>query len=173
MEQIWKSIDGFDNYEVSNAGQVREMTGKMCNQYDNGIGYLMVSLKGNDGKWKMRYIHRLVAEAFIPNPNNYDMVNHRDECKSNNQVNNLEWCDAKYNNNYGTIVQRGLKTKRDKNTSNAEKAVACLSNGKIVKVFKSINESARQLNTSAGNICSCIKGERKTCCGYTWETIEV
>lgn len=170
MEQIWKDIDS--TYQISSAGQVRDKTGKIRNQYDNGGGYYMVNLKDENGNWVMKYVHILVATAFKPNPYNLPEVNHIDEDKTNNCADNLEWCSRQYNNSYGTTIERGLQTKKERKSSNAEKAVACYKNGKLVNTYKSIQEAARQLNTNAGNICSCIKGDRHTCCGFTWEAVE-
>lgn len=109
MEQeIWKPVDGFEDlYEVSNLGRVKSLnyhlTGKerIIKPFKNKKGYLRVNLFRN-GKQKKFLVHRLVATAFIPNPNNLPQVNHRDEVKTNNFVENLEFCDAKYNANYGT-----------------------------------------------------------------------
>ena len=109
MDEIWKPVCGFeDKYEVSNLGRVRSLNFrnkkndiKLLTPLDNGKGYLQVRLSR---KWHK--VHRLVAKAFIPNPNNYDEINHKDENKSNNKVDNLEWCSRKYNVNYGN---RNLK----------------------------------------------------------------
>ena len=112
---MWKDIKGFDNYEVSTEGQVRNITtGHILKPRDNGRGYLEVGLHTNK-KRTHKYIHRLVAEAFIPNPNNKPEVNHIDEDKTNNSVNNLEWLTHKENNNYGT------KNERMKNNSSWRK----------------------------------------------------
>ena len=110
-----------------------------------------------EGKRKTNYIHRLVAEAFIPNPDNLPQVNHKDENKQNNCVNNLEWCDAKYNINYGTRIER------------ISKPVYCI---ELDRTFKSQVEAARELGINQGNISSCLTGKLKTVGGYHFRYAE-
>ena len=112
MKEIWKDIEGYEGrYQVSNFGNVKSLnykhTGeeKIMQSCKDKIGYLHIKLFMN-GKPKMYKVHRLVAQAFIPNSNNYPQVNHKDENKINNNVNNLEWCTAKYNSNFGTRKER-------------------------------------------------------------------
>lgn len=111
-KEIWKDIQGYEGlYQVSNLGNVKNKIQpylkqeKIYKKFSNSNGYLFVGLR-KDKKRKFKYIHRLVAEAFIPNPNNLPQINHKDENKQNNCVNNLEWCTNKYNQNYGTIKER-------------------------------------------------------------------
>lgn len=109
MVEVWKPIVGYEGrYEVSNLGMVRQGE-KSVSQYKDGKGYLRVFLC-KDGKQRNVKVHRLVALAFIPNPDNLPCVNHKDEVKTNNQVDNLEWCDWKYNINYGTGKYRAAMT---------------------------------------------------------------
>lgn len=111
MEEIWKDIKGYEGkYQVSNYGSVKTLNYRRTGTArllipKNDKGYLAVGLYKN-GKRKMFLIHRLVAEAFIPNPENLPQVNHIDEDKTNNYVENLEWCTQSYNNNYGTRLKR-------------------------------------------------------------------
>ena len=117
MQEVWKDIVGYENlYQISNLGNVKSVEKyvnsclkhntkikrkeKMLKQY-NKSGYLQVALSKNGIKMFF-LVHRLVAQAFIPNPNNLPQINHKDENKQNNNINNLEWCDRKYNCNYGT-----------------------------------------------------------------------
>lgn len=100
IEELWKDINGYDYpYQVSNFGRIKGMKGFM-KPYDNGYGYLVVELKQNKKSKHLR-VHRLVANAFIPNPLNFPEVNHIDEDKHNNFVGNLEWCTSSYNKTYG------------------------------------------------------------------------
>lgn len=122
MIEEWRTIFGYEGlYEVSSYGRVRSLDryvvdslgnrrfykGKVLSPIKDKVGYLSVKLQeGNKHN-----IHRLVAQAFIENPDNLPQVNHKDEDKSNNRVDNLEWCDSKYNNNYGTRIERFINTK--------------------------------------------------------------
>lgn len=99
--EIWKSIQDYEGlYEVSNKGRVRNCKGKIKSMYKNNKGYLCLSLHYK-GKTHHPTIHRLVAKAFILNPNNYNQVNHKDYDKSNNTIDNLEWCNQRYNYDEG------------------------------------------------------------------------
>ena len=114
MTEIWKNIEGYEGkYQVSNFGQVKSMIGqeKVLHPKKHRTGHLQIGLH-KDKKRKTMYIHRLVAQAFIPNPDNLPCVNHKDENPNNNNVDNLEWCTQKYNCNYGTRVDRIMETKK-------------------------------------------------------------
>ena len=110
MEE-WKEVPGYEGlYEVSNTGNVKSLIkNKIIKGFINRCGYRLVGLSKN-GILKRFQVHRLVAQVFIPNPYNLPMVNHKDEDKSNNRVDNLEWCDAKYNIHYGTRSDKVKKT---------------------------------------------------------------
>ena len=121
--EVWKKIEGFETYSVSTMGNVRnDITGRVlrpvCNRKSGN--YRMVVLHSN-GKQHMFLVHRLVALAFIPNPNNLPTVNHKDENPSNNSVDNLEWMSRKDNNNYGTRNQRLSESKKGKSFSEEHK----------------------------------------------------
>ena len=124
IEEIWRPIEGYEGlYEVSNTGRVRSVDryvktcygsyrlykGKVLSLVITSYGYFVVSLHFN-GKQNTIKVHRIVAQAFIPNPDNLPEVNHKDEVKTNNNVDNLEWCDSKYNNSYGSKIERQKKT---------------------------------------------------------------
>lgn len=114
MTEIWKNIEGYEGkYQVSNLGRVKSMIGqeKVLHPKKHRNGHLQIGLH-KDKKRKTMYIHRLVAQAFIPNPDNLPCVNHKDENPNNNNVDNLEWCTQKYNCNYGTRVDRIMETKK-------------------------------------------------------------
>lgn len=114
MEEIWKDVIGYEGYyQVSNLGRVRSnFDGHIMSQYQGNTGYMYLRLgKCNYDKKKLRMVHRLVAEAFIPNPNNLPFISHKDETKTNNYADNLEWVSAKENNNMPKHKKR-ISTKR-------------------------------------------------------------
>ena len=163
MEEIWKDIEGYEGlYQVSNLGRVKSLkynkTGRerILKIDKNKNGYLYILLYKNN-KRKHYRIHRLVANAFIENPNNYPYINHKDECKSNNNVNNLEWCSPKYNINHGTCIKRRVEKQ--------SKQVYCLEDDTI---YKSITECGKILQLSIGNISSVLNRRRKHTKGYTF-----
>ena len=129
-KEEWKAIQGYEGiYEVSNFGNVRSVDryldckiknvnkhlwkGRIISQQKRKDGRLTVALYSHS-KRKRMLVHRVVADAFIPNPNNYPCINHKDENPANNKVENLEWCTYKYNNNYGTFAERRRKTMEEK-----------------------------------------------------------
>lgn len=116
INEIWKDCKGYEGlYQVSNLGRVWniKLQRYLKGSYDKD-GYIRVNLTAKNGKVKTERVHRLVALVFLDNPNNYPQVNHKDENKGNNCVDNLEWCDAKYNINYGTRNDRMAKTQSRK-----------------------------------------------------------
>lgn len=114
INEIWKPINGYPGYWISNFGRVKsfkqdKINGRILTPTKSTKGYLQLDISVDGRKRQHRVhlsIHRLVAEAFIPNPNNLPQVNHKDENKENNCVDNLEWCDNWYNAHYGTHIQR-------------------------------------------------------------------
>ena len=120
MQEIWKDIEGYEGfYQVSNKGRVKSLKRKICsnsNHKYNTLSEKLLKLSGGgkyiqvilckDGKTSAKLVHRLVAQAFIPNPNNYPVINHKDENKKNNDVRNLEWCTYKYNNEYNGRIDK-------------------------------------------------------------------
>ena len=176
MEEIWKDIKGYEDlYKISNFGKVKSLnyhlTGKdrILKYGINTQGYLFVQLSKN-GKVKTFGIHRLVAQTFIENPENLPQVNHIDEDKTNNKVSNLEWCTAKYNNNYGTRVHKMICTQL--NRKDLSKAVLQFDlNGNFIKEYCSSREAARTLGNRdfCGNISRCSNGIIKTAYGYKWK----
>lgn len=166
MEE-WKDIKGYEGlYQVSNIGRVRRVkSGRVLIGFRCGGGYLYVILYKNETR-KNYSVHRLVAQAFIPNPNNLPQVNHKDEDKTNNRIENLEWCTNQYNCNYGTHNKRIGKAHI--NHLALSKAVLCVETG---VVFPSASEVERFINRigAQGNISACCLGKRKSAYGYHWE----
>lgn len=166
MERIWKDIDGTNGmYQISNYGEVKSFTkfknGDLLKPSNFSNGYLFVHIKRN-GQRRSNLVHRLVAEAFIPNPERFPQVNHKDENKKNNRADNLEWCDNRYNNIYGTKNQRAS----EKNKISHCIPVVCI---ELNKTFKSAKEAARFVNKSGTNITRACKNIYRTCGGYHWE----
>lgn len=138
-------------------------------QRDKRMGYLCVTLN-IDGKIVQRSVHRLVAQAYIPNPNNYPMVNHKDENPQNNHKDNLEWCDAKYNNNYGNrILKMSIK---QRNRSDCSRAVLQFGkDGNFIARYPSTAEVERQLkirNSQISGVCN-HRPSYHTAGGYIWK----
>ena len=171
MEEIWKDIKGYEGlYKISNFGNVKSLNIKRNRKLSiTRHGYLYVDLSKNDVR-KHFYVHRLVAAAFIDNPDNLPQVNHIDEDKTNNCVSNLEWCDRKYNNNYGKRVHRIICTQL--NRKDVSKAVLQFDlNGNFIKEYCSSREAARTLGNRdfSVNISKCSNGIIKTAYGYKWK----
>lgn len=173
MKEEWRDIKENPNYMVSNMGRVKSLnyrrTGKekILKPSTNTNGYLFINLYKN-GKQKNCTIHRLVAKAFIPNPDNLPFINHKSEIKSQNNVENLEWCDTLYNNNFGTRNDRMADTKRNGSQSKSV-LQKDIETDEIIAEFPSTMEIERQLGYSNGNISQCCNGKRKQAYGYKWQ----
>ena len=173
LNEIWKPIKGYEGlYEVSNLGRVKSLVRngtilkeRILNQFIVK-NYLKTNLR-NKGQ-KQYYVHRLVAEAFLPIPNElkqyigtrYLQVNHKDENPLNNIVSNLEWCTASYNTNYGTRNERvALKESKIVLQYDLE--------GNFIKEWKSTRECDRN-GFNQGAVAACCRGERQQAYGYKW-----
>lgn len=204
MEEVWKDIKFIDTdgtsydytglYQVSNLGRVRSLD-RTIERMNNGVfsksrlrgrvlnshcvkEYLHVVLY-KDGKRKEFRVHRLVAHMFVENPNanEFSIVNHRDENKINNHASNLEWCDTKYNANYGSAIDRRIESfkkswkynDRDFALKQSRSVVGVhVKTGEVVE-FEMIKEAMQFLGLkSQSEITKCCKGKQKTCGGYTW-----
>jgi len=152
MIEKWAIIKKYPLYEVSSYGRIRRRkTGRIRRPVKIKNGYMTVMFV-KDKRYCLEYIHRLVAEAFIPNPEELFYVNHKDRVKSNNNAENLEWCSAKYNVQYSLpreVCQYSL-------------------DGKLINVFASIREAERALGVGHGRIDLCARGDAKTAHGYLW-----
>lgn len=191
--EYWRDIKGYEGlYQVSNYGRVRSLDryikrngGKLWLKKGTILnttkkqGYYTVNL-WKDGSNKFYNVHRLVAEAFIPNPYNLPCVNHKDEDKTNNSVwvngdgtvdlekSNLEWCDYQYNNTYGTSRIR-TSNKLKYNNCASKSIIQFDIDGNFIKEWVSASLVERELGILKPNICKCCKGERKSAGGYIWK----
>ena len=151
-----KDIKGYENlYGITSCGRVWSYKSKRFLKPQDNKGYLRVELH-KDGVAKKYSIHRLVAEAYIPNPEGKEQVNHKDEIKTHNWVGNLEWATAAENTNYGTRNQR------------VSKAVYCV---ELDRTFPSQSNAARELGLYPNNISRCCNGSLKTTGGYHWRFV--
>lgn len=162
MKEVWKPIKEYEGlYEVSNLGRVNSLKGNIIIKPALNKGYLRLVLYKN-GKKKNKTIHQLVAEAFVDNPNNYSCINHINEIKTDNRVENLEWCDNNYNDNYGTRNERIAK-------GLSKKIVQLDSNNNYIKTWENASDVERMIGINQGNIRSCCKNIRKSAGGYIWK----
>lgn len=167
--EIWKDIRGYEGlYQISSLGNIKSYPKKyqhnsivVLKPSTNQYGYKYIGLYKNKER-KSYLIHRLVAEAFIPNPNNLPQINHKDENKQNNCVDNLEWCSNEYNASYGTRNIRSSITQGTK-INQYDK------NNNYITSYHSINEAAKKTGISEGNISSVVQGRRKSAGGFIWE----
>ena len=159
--EIWRDIPGYLGvYQVSNFGNVRRCGRKQNLCYVKRNGYLVVHLSNVNAK--LYYIHRLVALAFVPNPDGLPQINHKNEIKTDNRAENLEWCTAKYNNAYGTGRERAAKSH--------SKAVGQYTTGGILVATYDRIKDAREKYGS--HIFSVLAGRRKTAGGFIWKNIQ-
>ena len=173
-QEEWRDIQGFEGcYQVSNMGRVRSISrivrsgknkqrrtnGRVLTPWKTKHGYLSVAL----GRREKQSIHRLVAKAFIPNPNNYPDVNHKDEDKSNNNLSNLEWCNHSYNALYGTCQERLLKHK------NTPVEMIDKETHKVLALFESMKIAMRETGVNKVTISAVCRGIRRTGGGYLWK----
>lgn len=170
MDEIWKDKKDYEGlYQVSNWGRVKSFKfGKerILKQFTNNDGYLQVHLCKN-GKLKTFLVHRLVAEAFLDNPNNLPQVNHKDENPQNNNVENLEFCSAKYNTNFGTRNKRIS----DKNTNGklSKPVLQFTLDGQFVKEWPSVRQAEREGGFNQSHITDCCRGKIKTHKNFIWK----
>lgn len=173
--EIWKDIAGYEGmYQVSNHGRVKSLDRKVWNgnvyfvksgrilKPKTATGYSRVELIGKDF-----YIHRLVAQAFISNKNSDPQVNHKDEKKGNNHHLNLEWCSQRYNNNYGTAIQR--RTEKLKGVMINNKPIEKYSSdGCLLNTYESACRAANENKIDNSSICKVANHKAKQAGGFIW-----
>lgn len=178
MKEIWKDVEGYEGfYQVSNLGRVRSLDryvngnhitcdfqfakGKMLKLKNNRLGYPTVMLRKN-GTFKTVLVHRLVAKAFIPNPNNLPYINHKDENPTNSAVTNLEWCTPIYNLKYSNVFERI-------NSSKFRKVIQFDMNMNEIKRWDSLKSAAAFVGVAQQNISRCCRGRCCSCGGFKWK----
>lgn len=181
--EIWLPVKNFEGlYEVSNFGNVRSLSriveypnkgkrlfyGKLLSirQNKKRANYCEVKLK-NQKIVKNYKIHRLVAEAFLNNEKNFSCVNHKDFDTTNNKLENLEWCNHKYNNDYSKINRKDMKGKYGR------KIIAYDLNNNYIGTYGSVREAGRQLECFGQNICLNLSGKIKKCKNYIFKDVEI
>jgi hypothetical protein len=163
-DEKWKvvPIKEYNSYKISNHGRIKNSKDKILNPY-NISGYKVIQLS-SDGKTKNLKMHRLVAMAFIPNPNNYSIVNHIDENKVNNHISNLEWVTSSQN------IKHSIKESRLE--ANGKKVQQISIDGKFIKEWSYIAKAGKELGISAKTISSVCRGIGQTAGGYKWKFID-
>lgn len=160
-KEIWKQIENYPNYYVSNYGNVLSKSKNksiLLKKSKNHRGYWTVRLYNKEG-WKQKFVHRLVALGFIPNPKNAPQINHKDGNKENNCVENLEWCTNKENQIH-SYANRLRKLKIVQQYSK---------NGELLNEYISVAEASRKTKIGKNNISNCIYNFSKTAGGYIWK----
>ena len=160
--ETFVKIEGFENYEVSNLGKVRNMkTGKILKTSLNNNGYLGLRLCGHD-KRKYLLLHRIIAIAFIDNHEEKPCVNHIDENKLNNDLSNLEWCTERENSIHGTRTKRVAEKL-------SQKVIQLDLNDNVLSEFESMHQAERETGVALSSISSCCNGKRKSAGGFKWK----
>lgn len=172
MQEIWKDIEGYEGlYKISNLGRImsfrdnprsKQKGPHLLNPSILNKGYEHVTLYRGPSDRKHFLVHVLVAKTFLPNPNNYPCVNHKDEVKTNNCADNLEWCTYGYNNSYGTARIRA-RAKRSKRVSQYTM------NGEWLATYFNAETAAEISGTTASSIHYCCKGKGEYSKGYIWK----
>jgi hypothetical protein len=187
MDEIFKDIEGFNNYEVSNKGTVRRKPREYKSPQYNGIksdyyyfkqrkdkdGYLDVGIRDNNGKRKYIRVHRLVAITFLPNHNNFPVVNHKNGIKDDNRASNLEWCTISYNTKHAfeKLGRKGHNGGMNKKVLKLDRHTL-----EVVGEYESLKEASLSIGVNQINITKCIEREKRdvdaTCGGFKWKLVD-
>ena len=182
MEEIWKPIKGYEElYEISNIGRVKSLpkvvdlgfakqnrVEKFLRPIPDGKGYLMVWLFKNQVK-KMWKVHRLVADAFIPNPHSKPQVDHINADKTDNRLCNLRWCTEKENFHNPISYKRNSESKFECKNHHAKSVEQYAINGDYIKTWSCINDVKRELGFHHSHISQCCSGKRNVAYGFIWK----
>lgn len=161
----WETVQEYDRYEVNALGEIRHKNRKrILKPRSNPGGYLYVSFNIN-GKRRNYAVHRIVASAFIDNPDRLPEVNHKDHNRQNNNVDNLEWVSSSANKSHANK----LSTNRH---SRGKKISQYTKQGEYIKTFPTITEAAQEIGLTIGAISNCASGRSKTSGGYIWKFAE-
>lgn len=176
--ELWKEVKGWEGiYQISNYGRVkscyryvkqsngrvRHYKEKIMKCFFTKRKYVRLSLE-KDGFKRKYFVHQLVAMTFIENPNNYEQINHKDENPTNNTVDNLEWCNAKYNINYGSRIER-IKIISTNNPKNSKPVLQYTFDGQFVKEYPSVMETRRLFGNHVSEVCN---HQCMSVYGYYW-----
>lgn len=165
MKEIWKVMKEHNGYEISNYGKIKTIkTQRIRKTTINNKGYEQIIIY-IDKKPKSFYVHRLVANNFIKNPNNYKEINHINENKLDNRACNLEYCNTKYNCNYGDRNIKIINSKRHTFKTIIQKDKS----NNVIKIWKDIIEIQENTKYNKHNIYKCCEGKYKYAYGYKWE----
>lgn len=188
-QEEWRDIKGLEGrYQVSNLGRVRSVSrwvnnnggkryveSRILSLTSKPNGYICIRIRNPQS---CNYVHRLVAEAFLPNPDNLPCINHKDEDRTNNRVDNLEWCTAKYNVNYGqhnAKVIESLKNSEKRKSFYKRRSKGVIQfdpdTNEIIKEWESVN-STKQAGYNISAISMCCNNLRRSAYGYGWRFIE-
>lgn len=181
----WRFINGtMEYFAVSNYGRIASMSHlvsggnnnswmtkpRILTAQTNRGGYLRVHLTSKHGVDITKLVHRIVAETFIPNPNNYSFIDHINGDRTDNSVNNLQWCTRSMNMLNPITRIRNSNSRKGNKPSNS-KSVVQIKNGVVIAIFESGGEACRALNLSSGTLWSCCKNQKYTYKGYNWMTL--
>lgn len=190
-KEIWKEIEGFDNYQISNLCRVKNIKfNRLVKPLLDNRGYIMVNLY-KEGKMKRLSLHRLIAIAFIPNPENKPCIDHINTDRSDNRIENLRWCTQKENHNNplslinhskaakGRIVSEEQKKNQSEkmkgrykgNKWGSKKIIQLTLDGNFIREWESIKDAADSLGVSSTAIWNCLNGKSqvKSIKGYKWK----
>ena len=169
--EVWKDIEGYEGlYQVSDEGRVKKLLQGNKGTFivkptTNYCGYLKINLRKN-GTQLTYYVHRLVAGAFVDNPYNYNIINHKDENKLNNKASNLEWCTQLYNNTYNGLPKRRGISRTGKGM---KPIVQYTLDGKFIRKWNGAFDVEKELGLRSSVIVGCLKGRTKTAYKYIWK----